>query len=696
MRHLKLILVLAACAVLAYVPAAAQGQLSVQVLQLLSRVNTWTATQSFQDLRVPIAALPSDTAARIYTDISGNLYYNGGLIAGAGGGVTPHNLLSSTHSDTLTGSIARGDVIVGNSTPKWARLAVGTAGKFLRTDGTDVTWSTDGSALTSLPAANLTGTIAAISGVNLTNLNASNLASGTVPLAQLSGILNAQIGAGAAIAYSKLALTASVVNADIASGAAIAYSKLNLTGSVVTGDLVAGTLLFDRWSLNGCTANQIAKVNAGATAWACAADANSGGTVTSVALTAPAFLSIAGSPVSTTGTLAVTLATQTANTVFAGPTGGGAVAPTFRALVNADFPTSGVVANTFTKVTVNAQGIVTTGATANLGTDITGTLAMANGGTGVTVATDDTVLMGTGAAWAATAMPNCTGGALAYTTATNLFSCQTGGPTHNLLSATHSDVNAAAVVRGDLIIGNSTPKWNRLAIGAAGTVLTSSAGTDPAWSSTVAYGTITSSTPHAITQTWNAAVTFTALQVNVTDTSSNAGSLLADLQIGGVSKFNVTKAGLVSVGSNLAPITAGSPTLGTTALPFGSAILGTAATNNLSITPAVFAQGTVATADDPALAAVKLPLVRRGTIAYTAGALSAGTCSAAVTATITGLTTTAVVTASLNGAPGAQWQKGIYFLAYPTANTVNIVVCNPTAGSITPDSSTLNYAVFVP
>ena len=64
-----------------------------------------------------------------------------------------------------------------------------------------------------------------------------------------------------------------------------------------------------------------------------------GGTVTSVAMTVPtSILSVAGSPVTTTGTLAVTLATQTANTVFSGPTTGSAATPTFRALVAADLP----------------------------------------------------------------------------------------------------------------------------------------------------------------------------------------------------------------------------------------------------------------------------------------------------------------------------------------------------------------------
>lgn len=66
--------------------------------------------------------------------------------------------------------------------------------------------------------------------------------------------------------------------------------------------------------------------------------AGGGGTVTSVAMTVPSFLSVAGSPITTAGTLAVTLATQAANVVFAGPTSGGAAAPTFRSLVAADVP----------------------------------------------------------------------------------------------------------------------------------------------------------------------------------------------------------------------------------------------------------------------------------------------------------------------------------------------------------------------
>ena len=74
------------------------------------------------------------------------------------------------------------------------------------------------------------------------------------------------------------------------------------------------------------------------TAGVLAATTGGGGTVTSVALSLPAIFSVSGSPVTTSGTLTGTLATQSANTIFAGPTSGGAATPAFRALVAADVP----------------------------------------------------------------------------------------------------------------------------------------------------------------------------------------------------------------------------------------------------------------------------------------------------------------------------------------------------------------------
>ena len=65
---------------------------------------------------------------------------------------------------------------------------------------------------------------------------------------------------------------------------------------------------------------------------------SSSGGVTSVGLSLPAEYSVSGSPVTGSGTLAVTKANQPANTVYSGPASGGAGAPSFRALTAAEIP----------------------------------------------------------------------------------------------------------------------------------------------------------------------------------------------------------------------------------------------------------------------------------------------------------------------------------------------------------------------
>lgn len=105
-----------------------------------------------------------------------------------------------------------------------------------------------------------------------------------------------------------------------------------------------------------------------------AGTSSTNGTVTSVGLSLPSILSVSGSPVTSSGTLSASLANQNANLVFAGPASGSAAAPTFRTLVVADIPT------------LNQN---TTGTASN----VTGTVAVANGGTGTTTGS----ITGTGA-----------------------------------------------------------------------------------------------------------------------------------------------------------------------------------------------------------------------------------------------------------------------------------------------------------
>lgn len=73
----------------------------------------------------------------------------------------------------------------------------------------------------------------------------------------LSGsIVNADVNAAAAIAYSKLNLSSSIVNADISASAAIAYSKLNLATSIVNADISASAAIaYSKLSLTGSILN---------------------------------------------------------------------------------------------------------------------------------------------------------------------------------------------------------------------------------------------------------------------------------------------------------------------------------------------------------------------------------------------------------------------------------------------------------
>ena len=66
----------------------------------------------------------------------------------------------------------------------------------------------------------------------------------------------------------------------------------------------------------------------------------------------------------------------------------------------------------------------------------------------------------------------------------------------------------------------------------------------------VSGGTVTTTaTPFlSIAGTWNdAGTTHTGVKVNITDTASASGSLLMDLQVGGVSKFSISKAGNTAI-----------------------------------------------------------------------------------------------------------------------------------------------------
>jgi hypothetical protein len=107
-----------------------------------------------------------------------------------------------------------------------------------------------------------------------------------------------------------------------------------------------------------------------------------GGAVTSVGLSMPGIFTVSGSPVTTSGTLTATLANQSANTVFAGPTTGSPAAPTFRSLVAADIPT--LAPGTITGGTANALALFSGAGALTSSADI---LYSLSGGTSISLTT---------------------------------------------------------------------------------------------------------------------------------------------------------------------------------------------------------------------------------------------------------------------------------------------------------------------
>jgi hypothetical protein len=102
----------------------------------------------------------------------------------------------------------------------------------------------------------------------------------------------------------------------------IAYQSATNTTSFIDAPLFTGTLL--KWNGTGFEWGTVSGV----------------GTVTSVGLAMPSQFAVTGTPVTEAGVLTAAWNAQAANSVLSGPTTGASAAPTFRALVNDDLPST--------------------------------------------------------------------------------------------------------------------------------------------------------------------------------------------------------------------------------------------------------------------------------------------------------------------------------------------------------------------
>lgn len=127
-------------------------------------------------------------------------------------------------------------------------------------------------------------------------------------------------------------------------GAGGAVQTINIDGTLnASAAISAGSLTLSMLGDSGCSSGQIPKYNG--SAWVCDTDivggGGGGGTLSSISLVMPsAEFGVSPGTLTADGTFTVTWDTQSANTVFAGPTTGSAATPAFRALVAADLPTA--------------------------------------------------------------------------------------------------------------------------------------------------------------------------------------------------------------------------------------------------------------------------------------------------------------------------------------------------------------------
>lgn len=244
------------------------------------------------------------------------------------------------------------------------------------------------------------------------------------------------------------------------------------------------------------------------------------GTVTSVALSLPSIFSVSGSPVTTSGTLTGTLATQTANTVLSGPTTGAAATPTFRSLVSDDIPNLSA-----TKIT-------------------SGILTSARGGTDQGSYTTGDMLQYSSAALTKLAAVATGNVLLSGGVATINSWGKVGLTTHvsGTLAATNGGTDQSSYTVGDLLYASSTTALSKLAAVAVGKVLRAKGtSTAPAWEQVDLSTDVTGTLPAGNGGTGQSSYTTGDL---LYASSSSALSKLADVATGNA---------LISGGTSTAP-----------------------------------------------------------------------------------------------------------------------------------------------
>jgi hypothetical protein len=223
-------------------------------------------------------------------------------------GLTANSFLYSGTSGLLTTTAAptNGQLLIGSTGAAPVKAAL--------TQGTGIT-VTNGAGSITIANAGVTSFSAGTTG-----LTPNTATTGAVTLAGTLSVANGGTG-----------IATVPTNGQLLVGNGTNYTVATLgSGTGISTTTGAGTLTINNTGVTSIVAGTGITIS-GATG-AVTINSTASGGVTSVGLALPSIFTVSGSPVTTTGTLTGTLATQANNLVFAGPTTGGPLTPTFRAL----------------------------------------------------------------------------------------------------------------------------------------------------------------------------------------------------------------------------------------------------------------------------------------------------------------------------------------------------------------------------
>ena len=246
--------------------------------------------------------------------------------------------------------------------------------------GTNVALSGTTGAVTISVAGTVSSAVSATNAQNTVNVGVSLDTTDTTlyPLFALGTGGNFPALANSGITYNAAAnrLTASTFNGNLtgtATNATQAVTTINIAGGS-TGSLPYQTGAGSTTLLPPGTNGQVLYTISGNPAWG-NLPAQTFGTVTSIALSAPSIFTVTGSPITSSGTIALSLNPQGSSTFLAAPAGASGT-PTFRAIVPADIPTlnqntTGNAATAGTAVTASTATIASTANALNTNAGVT-------------------------------------------------------------------------------------------------------------------------------------------------------------------------------------------------------------------------------------------------------------------------------------------------------------------------------------